>query len=106
MPRTIRMIVGLSLLAPAVFFTSAALAQAQSVAPGIHIIHPINQVLTPLFIMLGPIKVIGPFVKLTGTADDSLRRSIALRAFWISTIALPIEYLLRALIVLGLPIKL
>jgi len=40
--------------------------------------------------MLGPIKVIGPFVKLTGTADDSLRRSIALRAFWISTIALVI----------------
>jgi multiple antibiotic resistance protein len=90
MPRAIKVIAGLPLLAPVVLFASAALAQAQSLAPGVHLILPINQVFTLLFIMLGPIKVIGPFVKLTGTADDSLRRSIALRAFWISSIALVI----------------
>jgi multiple antibiotic resistance protein len=57
-------------------------------------------VFTLLFIMLGPIKIIGLFVKLTATADDSLRRGIALRAFWISTMALVLaatagQFLLR-----------
>ncbi len=89
MEKTMKVIAGLPLLAPVVLCASLALAQTESVAPGKHLIHPINQVFTlRLFIMLGPIKIIGPFVKVTGPADDSLRRSIALRAFWISTMAL------------------
>jgi hypothetical protein len=40
--------------------------------------------------MLGRIKFIGPFVELTGTADDSVRRNTALLAFWVSSIALMI----------------
>jgi multiple antibiotic resistance protein len=81
-------VAALPLLTLAALLASVVLAQAQSVAPGTHLIHPIDQVFTLLFIMLGPIKVIGPFVKLTGAADDALRRSIALRAFRISSIAL------------------
>ncbi len=88
MSRRANVFAGIPLLALIVFPASVVLAGAGSVGPGAHLIHPINQVFTLLFIMLGPIKVIGPFVRLTGSADESLRRGIALRAFWISSIAL------------------
>jgi multiple antibiotic resistance protein len=88
MLKRVSVVAGIPLPATVVFLASVVLAQEQSVAPGTHHIHPINQVFTLLFITLGPIKIIGPFVKLTGTADDALRRSMALRAFRISSIAL------------------
>jgi multiple antibiotic resistance protein len=88
MSRRANVFAGIPLLALIVYPASVVLAGAGSVGPGAHLIHPINQVFTLLFIMLGPIKVIGPFVRLTGSADESLRRGIALRAFWISSIAL------------------
>jgi hypothetical protein len=64
MPKTKKVTAGLSLLAPVVPFASLALPQTESVAPGHNLIHPINPVFTLLFIMLRPIKIIGPFVKL------------------------------------------
>jgi small neutral amino acid transporter SnatA (MarC family) len=38
------------------------------------------------FVTIGPLKIIGPFVKLTHNADEALRSKMALRAFIISTI--------------------
>jgi multiple antibiotic resistance protein len=38
------------------------------------------------FVTIGPLKIIGPFVKLTHNADDALRSKMALRAFIISTV--------------------
>lgn len=37
------------------------------------------------FLLLGPIKIIGPFVRMTEGADDALRRRLALRAFVFAT---------------------
>lgn len=41
---------------------------------------PLGQVFTLLFLMLGPFKIIGPFLKITRGADDRLARRIALWA--------------------------
>jgi multiple antibiotic resistance protein len=46
------------------------------------------QVLTLLFLMLGPFKIIGPFSKITQGADPKLIRQIAVRAMLFSSIAL------------------
>ena len=49
---------------------------------------PLDQVFTFLFLMLGPIKIIGPFAKLTRGAEPPLMRRIALRAAIFSSLAL------------------
>ena len=49
---------------------------------------PVAYVLTFLFLMLGPFKIIGPFAKITKGADAALTRQIALRATLFSSIAL------------------
>ena len=41
---------------------------------------PLAQIFTFLFLMLGPLKVIAPFVKMTQGADAALTRRIALRS--------------------------
>lgn len=46
------------------------------------------------FVMLGPIKMLAPFARLTASVDTSLRRRIALRAFAISTVTLLIAGLI------------
>jgi multiple antibiotic resistance protein len=48
----------------------------------------VSEIFTLLFITLGPLKTLGPFVKATQGADDALIRKIALAAFAISTISL------------------
>ncbi|MGH8610109.1 MAG: MarC family protein [Gammaproteobacteria bacterium] len=40
-----------------------------------------------LFLMLGPLKLLGPFVKMTQGADRRLCRQLAVRAFFIATLA-------------------
>jgi multiple antibiotic resistance protein len=40
------------------------------------------------FVMLGPLKMLAPFARLTAAADDRLRRRIAVRAFVISIVTL------------------
>ena len=49
---------------------------------------PLVQIFTFLFLMLGPVKIIGPFAKVTRGADPALMRKIALRATLISVAAL------------------
>ena len=47
-----------------------------------------SEVFTLLFLTLGPLKTLGPFVKATRGADAALMRKIALAAFAISTVSL------------------
>ena len=49
---------------------------------------PVAYVLTFLFLMLGPFKIIGPFARITKGADAALTRQIALKAILFSSIAL------------------
>ncbi|HBJ86460.1 MAG TPA: hypothetical protein DDZ88_21910 [Verrucomicrobiales bacterium] len=49
---------------------------------------PVAQIFTLLLLMLGPIKIIGPFAKITNGADAALTNRIALRAILFSSLAL------------------
>ena len=49
---------------------------------------PVGQVFTLLFLMLGPFKIIGPFLKVTKGADARLTRQIAVRATIFAAVAL------------------
>ncbi len=49
---------------------------------------PAAQTFTILFLMLGPFKVVGPFLKVTQGADEPLVRQIALRATLFAAVAL------------------
>jgi multiple antibiotic resistance protein len=49
---------------------------------------PVIYVLTFLFLMLGPFKIIAPFAKITKAADVTLTRRIALQSILFSSIAL------------------
>jgi multiple antibiotic resistance protein len=78
---------GLAALATA----SAAFAQeaAQSVAEAERNLRSLglSQTFTFFFVMLGPLKILGPFTRLTQHADDKLRRALALRSIMIACIA-------------------
>lgn len=67
---------------------------------------PVAQVFTFLFLMLGPIKIIGPFANITKGADPVLTRQIALRATLFSSLALLFAAMLgeRALSSYGIPL--
>jgi multiple antibiotic resistance protein len=49
---------------------------------------PIAQIFTFLFLMLGPLKIIAPFAKMTQGADAALTRRIALRATLLASLGL------------------
>jgi multiple antibiotic resistance protein len=49
---------------------------------------PVSQVFTFLFLMLGPFKIIGPFLKVTQGADAALKRQIAVRSAAFASLAL------------------
>ncbi len=49
---------------------------------------PVSKVFTVLFLMLGPFKIIGPFVKLTQGADTALSNKTAFQAILFSCLAL------------------
>jgi multiple antibiotic resistance protein len=70
---------------------AAAGAQAQGPAapplPQTHAPLTIGQVFTFLFVMLGPLKIIGPFARMTRNADAAFRRRLAVRGDLISAIA-------------------
>ncbi len=65
------------------------------------------QMFTFLFLMLGPFKIIGPFVKITKNATPALTRQIALRATLFSVIALLLAGLLGESILAkyGIPVS-
>jgi hypothetical protein len=48
----------------------------------------LSETFTFFFLMLGPINVLGPFVKMTKRADDRFRRQLAIRATIFSCFAL------------------
>jgi multiple antibiotic resistance protein len=50
---------------------------------------------TFFFLMLGPLKIIGPFAQITRTADPGLTRRIAVRAFVFSCISLLLAAITR-----------
>jgi multiple antibiotic resistance protein len=66
---------------------TASAAEAVAIQPPLKRF-PIAQIFTFLFLMLGPIKVIGPFAKITRGADAALTNQIALRAILFSSLAL------------------
>lgn len=70
------------------FQGSTLLAAVGTPGPGPMKAIPIVQVITFLFLMLGPIKIIAPFVKVTEGADIRLARRIAFRAVFFSSAAL------------------
>src|SRR5207342_1323147 len=51
---------------------------------------PVEIIFTVLFLMLGPFKIIGPFAKIAEGADALLTIKIALRATFVSALALMI----------------
>ena len=48
----------------------------------------LKNIITILFLTIGPLKIIPPFVKLTANADAALRNKLAFRSFWVSTVAI------------------
>lgn len=67
---------------------------------------PYSQILTFLFLMIGPFKIIVPFVKITANADSALTRKIALKAILFASIAIVLAGLLGETILTkyGIPI--
>src|SRR5262245_41134587 len=66
----------------------AAAAHAQSAPEAPAARHPdLSQVFVFFFLMLGPIKIVGPFVRITKALDDGGRRQLATRAFLISSVS-------------------
>lgn len=78
------------------FATMASGAAAQSEIPvtGDVILFPMSHIVTLLFLMLGPTKIIGPFVQVTKGADRALEKKIARNAIIFSGIALVIASVL------------
>ncbi len=58
----------------------------------------ISSVFTIFFLTIGPLKIVPTFVSLTANADDTLRKKMAFRGFWISTLVV----MLTALFGIGL----
>jgi multiple antibiotic resistance protein len=48
----------------------------------------LGETVTFLFLMLGPMKILGPFVKMTEEAEDRFRKQLAIRATFFSCLAL------------------
>ncbi|MBT3143411.1 MarC family protein [Phaeobacter gallaeciensis] len=83
--------IGKSLLLAVIGVTlgaSAASAESAHVVTETVVLFPMMHIMTFLFLMLGPSKIIGPYVKLTAGADRPLERRIALRAIFYSGVAL------------------
>ena len=81
--RQLRFVVALTV---ACCLISASTASAATVAD--NPAFPLGQVFTILFLMLGPFKVVGPFLRLTKGADARLTRRVALWATLFSALAL------------------
>jgi small neutral amino acid transporter SnatA (MarC family) len=67
---------------------------------------PVAQIFTFLFVMLGPLKIIGPFAKMTQGADAALTRQIALRSTLFGSLGLLFAALLGESLLLryGIPV--
>ena len=59
-----------------------------------------SQIFTLLFVMLGPVKMLGPFAKITQHADPVFIRNIAIRAIFYSIITLTVAAFLGEKIII------
>ena len=78
--------------------TNSAAAQSTIPVTGETIYFSMSHIVTFLFLMLGPTKIIGPFVNVTEGADRTLEKKIARNAIVFSGIALLIAGLLGEMI--------
>ena len=74
----------------ACLFPCCLLAGPEPVPSEPHLLHTVTltEMFTFLFLMLGPIKILGPFVQLTRKDDDAFAKRLAIRAFLFSCAAL------------------
>jgi len=74
----------------------AACCCAQSSEPGSQQAAKVDiyRVFTFSFLMLGPIKILGPFVQMTRGADEAFRRRLAIRGFLFASAALVLAAIL------------
>lgn len=79
----------LSLSCFALLQSSAALAQDEPRPPGSYLISS-SELFVYFFVMLGPIKLLTPFTRVTEGADEKLRHRLALRATMIAAVALAV----------------
>jgi multiple antibiotic resistance protein len=83
-----------SMLALCQFGTVHAFAQSSSDAVAVESVIDARKIFFMLFLMLGPIKVLVPFVSIMHDADSVLRRTVARRAILFSAAALALAGLL------------
>ena len=86
--RHVRLLVAFTVIAGCLIGAGIASAAEAVATPTPSKRFPVAQIFTFLFLMLGPIKIIGPFAKITRAADAALTRRIALRAILFSSLAL------------------
>ncbi len=81
-------------------------AQGEAPVPGVVEFFPMSHIVTFLVLMLGPFKIIGPFVSLTSGADNALERKIAILSVAFSGAALLLAGLLGEIILAkyGIPL--
>lgn len=88
----------LLVLGSSALMTTSASAEAGSLVSETPIYFPMAHIVTFLFLMLGPVKIIGPFVTVTAGADRTLEKQIARNAIIFAGIALLIAGLLGEMI--------
>jgi multiple antibiotic resistance protein len=83
-------VIGAGMLLAGAVATDGTGATAASAVVGVARVRsfPVMQVFTFLFLMLGPVKIIGPFATITRNADPALTRRIAFRATLFASAAL------------------
>lgn len=101
MPRIAAFIAGVGCLTAATAVSAAEAAASQG-----KVSFPVGQLFSLLFLMLGPIKIIRPFLTVTRGADAALARQIALRSTLFASLALLLAAFIgeRALSQYGIPL--
>jgi multiple antibiotic resistance protein len=104
-PATRRVLITVAVLS-FLLFPVTVWAENKAPIPGVIEYFPMTHIATFLALMLGPSKIIGPFVSLTKGADAELERKIALLSVAFSGVALLLAGLLGEMILLkyGIPL--
>ena len=87
-PRWLITRIAATLLLPALFSSSLAFAQGVSTAPSTFRPVTPGEMFAFFFLMLGPIKILGPFVQMTRNAEPAFARRLAVRACLVSCVSL------------------
>ncbi len=68
---------------------------------------PLSQIITLLFLMLGPFKIIGPFAKITQGVDPVFIQKLAIRAIIVSSVTLLLAAIIGNIMLknLGIPVQ-